>query len=564
MAAVPADVAAAPGAGTPSWRSRLRLALIVVTAAAVAVLAFVYRFNTPEGSIGGFTNDQFAHLMRAEMMLRGQQPLRDFADAELRGAWPALSYAVPTWAQQIGGRTLLSEAYVTLGALAIAHALVFLFALALSGRWWAALLAASVAIVTAPRAYSYPKVLMLALGVVAIRLAMSTPSPLGLGLAALVTAVATLFRHDCGVYVAAGVIAGLVALDPAPRVAGRRLGAYAGFTAAWLLPSAIWVQVYGGIPSYIRGALVTAAHEADRTQVELPALWALSPGTSDGLVGVTYYAFWIVLVVAAAILAIRWFDEARFRPADRATACGLIAMAALANHFLMRGSLSQRIGDAAIPVVALLAWSIAAASGISPPAVRRLATAVPAALLVLILAAASSYGGVARRFDESGLTESWQKAADRFTEVGAGLRRLPPVDWSGFRRDRSLPQAARYIAECTSPDDYLLVAAEAPEIHVFARRRFAGGQASVSMGLYTSPADQQRAISRLREQSVPIVLAEASRFQSEFIFTYPLLARYIADHYRQAGAIDDRFLVFVAANRTPRRADPYSGLPCFL
>ena len=63
-----------------------------------------------EGSLGGFTNDQFAHLMRAEMMLRGQQPLRDFADAELRGAWPALSYAVPAWAQQIGGRTLLPEA----------------------------------------------------------------------------------------------------------------------------------------------------------------------------------------------------------------------------------------------------------------------------------------------------------------------------------------------------------------------------------------------------------------------------------------------------------------------
>jgi len=108
------------------------------------------------------------------------------------------------------------------------------------------------------------------------------------------------------------------------------------------------------------------------------------------------------------------------------------------------------------------------------------------------------------------------------------------------------------------------VAAEAPEFHVFARRRFAGGQASVSMGLYTSPADQQRAIARLREQSVPIVLAEASRFQSEFIWTYPLLARYIADRYRQAGTIDDRFLVFVDAKRTPRRADPYSGLPCFL
>ena len=115
-----------------SWWQWWRVVLAALIATAIVMAAFVYQFNTPEGSLGGFTNDHFAHLMRTEMLLRGEQPLRDFADAELRGAWPALSYAVPAWAQQIGGRTLLSEAYLTLGALAIAHAIVFLFALGLS------------------------------------------------------------------------------------------------------------------------------------------------------------------------------------------------------------------------------------------------------------------------------------------------------------------------------------------------------------------------------------------------------------------------------------------------
>jgi hypothetical protein len=138
------------------------------------------------------------------------------------------------------------------------------------------------------------------------------------------------------------------------------------------------------------------------------------------------------------------------------------------------------------------------------------------------------------------------------------------VDWSEFRNDSSLPQAARYVAECTSPDDYLMVAAEAPEIYVFAHRRFAAGQGALSMGLYTSQDDQRRALSKLAGQSVPIVLADASRYQSEFIWTYPLLAQYIEKHYRQAGMIDGRFLVFVETNRPPRRVDPYSGLPCFL
>ena len=78
------------------------------------------------------------------------------------------------------------------------------------------------------------------------------------------------------------------------------------------------------------------------------------------------------------------------------------------------------------------------------------------------------------------------------------------------------------------------------------------------------PAVVRKALARLAGQSVPIVLAEASRYQSEFVFTYPLLAHYISEHYREAGTIDGRFLVFVDASRTPKRDDPYSGLPCFL
>ncbi len=569
MSVVISDVQeAAPAQDRQTRRRAVRWGPAIAIAGAtvaIAAVAFVYRFNTPEGSLGGFTNDQFAHLMRAEMLLRGQQPLRDFRDAELRGAWPALSYAVPAWAQEFGGRTLLPEAWLTLGAIAIAHALVFPLAFALSGRLWVALLATAAAILTTPRAYSYPKVLMLALGVAALRFAMSSPSALALGLAAVVTAVATLFRHDCGVYIAAGMIAGLIGLGGDARTVSRRLGLYTAFTGLCLLPSAIWVQVYEGIPSYVRSALVTAANEATRTKIELPPLWSFTPATSEGLVGLTYYAFWIVLLAAAVVLAIRAFDdESPLSAAERGTALGLLATATLANYFLLRGSLSQRLGDAAIPVIALAAWTAGRASWEASPAMRRSTMAVPGALLLAICAAAASDGDVGQRLDQSGMTHSWERAAERFMAVSDSLRRLPPKDWRGFEREQWLPQAARYIAECTTPDDYLLVAAEAPEIHVFAHRRFAAGQAALAMGLYTSQDDQRRALARLSGQSVPIVLADASRFQSEFIWTYPLLARYISDHYREAGTIDDRFLVFVDANRTPRRADPLSGLPCFM
>src|SRR5687767_8659562 len=114
------------------------------------------------------------------MLLRGEQPLRDFVDAELRGAWPAFTYAVSAWAQQIGGKTLLPEAYLTVGSLAFGHALVFLLALTLSKRWWVAFLAAAAAIATVPKLYNYPKVLALAVGVWAIRAVIIKPNTLRL------------------------------------------------------------------------------------------------------------------------------------------------------------------------------------------------------------------------------------------------------------------------------------------------------------------------------------------------------------------------------------------------
>ena len=99
-----------------SWWRVWRIAIAIAAATAVAVVAFTYRYNALEGTRGGLENDHVAHLMRTDMLLQGEQPLRDFAAAEPRGAWPSLSYAVPAWAQTLGGRTLLPEAYLTVGA----------------------------------------------------------------------------------------------------------------------------------------------------------------------------------------------------------------------------------------------------------------------------------------------------------------------------------------------------------------------------------------------------------------------------------------------------------------
>jgi hypothetical protein len=184
-----------------------------------------------------------------------------------------------------------------------------------------------------------------------------------------------------------------------------------------------------------------------------------------------------------------------------------------------------------------------------------------------MLVAVCITGEVRREIDTGALTDSWENAQQRFDRVRTELMSLPPTDWSHVDARGTL-RAARYVAQCTGPEDYLLVAAYAPEIPVFARRRFAAGQPTVANSFYTSEVDQHRAVERLQTQSVPIILAADQAYDEEFASDYPLLARYVEAHYRVAGTIDTgrddlRFRVFVENGREPRRTDRVLGLPCF-
>lgn len=555
-------------AGGTWWRP-WRIAVAAVATLGVAACAFAFRFNALGGVLGGFDNDHFTRLIRADVMLQGEQPLRDFVDAELRGAWPALTYAASEWAQQVGGRTLLSEAYLTVGLLAFSHALVFLLALDLSKRWFVALLAVVSAMATMPKIHNYPKVFTLVLGVWVLRVVASRPTVLRLAAAALVTAIATVFRHDYGVYVAAGIAAALVARDIGQwHVAVRSLGIYAALTAAWLLPSAIWVQLYVGIPEYVRTALATVAAERTRTPLFLEQFDLAAPFAGEGPEFITYYAFRAVPVLAAVALIacmLAW-KKVRLSPQERATAVGLIAMVLLVNMFFLRANLSARLGDAAVPVVLLAAWIVGAAALWTSPLMRVPLMAVPVALLAAMILGAVVFSNAAHELDTAGLSDSWGKTTRRFHDVREELSRLPPVAWSDDEAQGTL-QAARYVAECTSPDDRLLVIGRLHEIPVFARRRFAAGQPLFELSLYTSEADQRRALAVLATQSVPIVLADTRDFDEGFIEDYPLVARHIADHYRNAGTIDvdhePRMRVLVQANREASRMDPHLNLPCF-
>jgi hypothetical protein len=143
---------------------------------------------------------------------------------------------------------------------------------------------------------------------------------------------------------------------------------------------------------------------------------------------------------------------------------------------------------------------------------------------------------------------------------------LPPEVWTDALSQGTLV-AARYLAECTGPDDRVLLATYAPQVPVFARRRFAAGQGTFGLAFYESEAQQREAVARLQQQSVPVVIGSYEDFEGEFVGDYRHVYRYVSERYDEAGVLhaDGRplYRVFVARDREPRRIHPELGLPCF-
>lgn len=544
-----------------------RVALAVAVAAAIGVVAFALRFNALGGTMGGFDNDHFVHLIRTDLLLNGEQPLRDFAEAELRGAWPSLGYAASAWAQQLWGRTLLSEAYLTVGGIALTAAGVFLLALHLSGRWSVAFLAVACVLASHPKLYNYEKLLVLFVCAALVRIWVLRPSWAAMGALALWTAVAGLVRHDYAVYVGAAVATALAVHGPAPfTLRARRLAVYGGMTLVLLLPSIVWVQRHLGVAAYVQRTLESVRGESSRTALVWPQLTVSDGWSGDNLAALTYYGAWALVALAGAALVVQALRGRLDAPAA-STGAALVVLAMLAGSFFLRGNLFARFGDAIVPVVLAAAWTAGVLGASAAPRRPRLTLAVVPQVLLFVLAA-QLFSGTEMRYElqAAGLTDSWTRTRKRFDDARADLARLPPRVWSAEGVHGTMV-ASRYLAECTSPTDRVLVATYAPEVPVLARRLVAAGQGTFGLTFYESDAQQDEAVERLSRQSVPVVLGAFDDFEGEFADDYRRVYRYVSAHYVDAGVIDvdgrPRFRVLVESDRQPVRRDPVFGLPCF-
>jgi len=285
-------------------------------------------------------------------------------------------------------------------------------------------------------------------------------------------------------------------------------------------------------------------------------------------VAFNYYLFWALPLAGAVVIAVAVARRRAIRPDahELPFALALVAMTLAVNYFFLRSNLPARFGDAAAPVAVLAAWLAGTRSSIRPGAFFD-ATSVAAALaLALGVGAFVRANDTMRQLEVSGMTSSVQATQEQFQRLRGQLLGLPPREWPVKKQEGALA-VARYLADCTAPDDYVLEAAYADEIPYFARRRFAAGQGYFEFGFLSTEADQRLALARLSRQSVPVAVVPFD-YRDELEKDYPLIAQHLSSRYREVGMVEDHegrpyVRIFVETARRPRGTDATLGFPCY-
>ena len=506
-------------------RSRLspaapRLRSGQATAVAVGVAAFVSRYLTS----GAIENDHFIMLARAQQVLYGDWPVRDFVDPGL-----PLAYLVSTAAAAVFGPTLLVNIVLCILFLCATAAITYGLARRATGSTRAGLLAAAITIVISPRMYNTTKVIV---PVVAIWLAWryaDAPGPRRLVALAAWTATAFLLRHDYVAYVAiSNAVLLAVRHADARREAARRLTAYAGLSLLLISPWLLYVQWYEGVPEYFASALRFVAAEGRRTAVGRP--------------GAGFY----VLAAIPVIGLLASFRKGPFlNAAQLASACVLVL---LIDIVFLRDVLAARLPDVVAPIAVVAA---AVAGHLFPP--RAVGRAALAALAVGVLCA------IAPLAARPGTLPTPLALARQAMRVTRRLEYAAPE----IQPNPSLAPLVSYLARCTRPADRVLVGGFGPEIPVLAHRPFAGGLPTWIPGYYDDPADIARAVGQLRREEVgAAILLDGS---AVLMNSWPDLGRWVHDQGLEEHAvpsIDPRVRVWLPRFAPATPAEPGTGLPC--
>jgi hypothetical protein len=559
--------------------TRVRLVLPWLAATAVFLLAWVLRFNDPEGTFGGLTDDHMFYAVQGWQLLYGELPDRDFNDP---GA--PLTYVV-SWALQVLlGRSVWSEYVFCVLALSIGSAATCLLAARATGSTLLGAAAALLEIALRPRLYNWPKVLVYAVGIAVVWAWISAPRVRRTWMVAAVTAFAFLLRHDHGLYVGGAFGLALLVTPGLAWSARVRHGLlFLAATIVFLLPYLGHLQAYGGIVEHFAAGARYSARDYDRSPLQppvpaFPPVFTAAAGEQDGAWWErdpflvldqqysTWWLYWVMVLIPIAALLLLIGPAGRRAPPwtqERAKVAVLAVLTLVLHYRLVRGNVAGRFGDIAVPIAILFAWSLAAA--FRTPRLRRVVLGAAAITVALGTAAvlARSSGELVRN---SGLLDGLEAASRDGRIVTRILERTWPLeDWTEDTTGQI--GLARYLNACTAPDDRVLITGFWPPVYGLAQRGFAGGRLDLRGGFYDTPRDQQLTVARLQRQSVPIVIGPPAEGVDDFLREFPLVAEYVYREYRHAGDVDLggdlRFGLLVHGRALPQGTYAPLSLPCF-
>lgn len=648
---------------------------LLVASFLVAIVAFSFRFT----SVSGFSNDHFVHLARAQAMLAGDLPIRDYTEEGV-----PLTVLLSAAAQLVFGRSLFAEALLVVTSLSVAAGVTCWLTSRVTGSRLLGVSAALLQVLVYPRSYSHPKMLLYSVFLLCAWWYLNTANRRRHVIPALWTAFAFLVRHDHGVYIglaSASLIAAAHWQEGAARVARRWLE-YGGVTLLCIAPYLAYVQYHQGLLDYFRTGIAISRSEAFRTQfvrltpdpfpagawiawqpvdpsrfpgvrvrwkpdiddarrlalegeigllagefdqnrtwkyqIEPPGRDTLSrlvsraevedtsgfdrvsltfnegPGLVARLFMATkldrvrpgprlawfftdrnvslafFFAIWslplvAVLMVFASREAANATASVAYPTASASFVIVLSALVVVCATGLLRESLSQRIPDIYGSLPMLVACVIAIGWRMRPQGrlARMAAGAVIIALSAGFVLGTFVLGTVLIRLDHSRITAGPSAVWERAQGVFRGTHQWP---WSGQWPAGNGWKVARYVHDCTNPDDRLLVTWFAPEMNVFSQRAFAGGETAL-LPIFRNPSTYEPAVmARLSKQSVPIVLVDPDALE-QFEEIYPAIGEYLDERYHQVGQFspDDRPIdVYVERTRTRTGVDAEFGWPCFV
>jgi hypothetical protein len=505
-----------------------------------------------------FYNDSFDRISRARQIARyGEWPFRDFLDPGY-----FMTEFVSAGLQLLLGDSLLGDVLLSSVCIATGTVLVAALSLQASRSLIAALAVSLLALLALPRGYDFDKVLFYPFVLALCWRYVDVPGAKRVWMLAAGVVVAALFRYDTAIYaVAAAVVAFIVVHAGDWRMLWRRLGLLAAAVTCLSLPALAFLQLTAGVPAVVDQVVTYAVREGTGTRiVTLPAI-SLDSGvwTFENANAFLYYLFHALPLAGVFILLVKGWSHSTSRN-EIAKVASLSVLCLILNFFILRHPIAARAGGMIGPAAILASWMFRSVWQVRGPAARLLLRTGSVVVLGLFVWSLSTAAVWEERLPQDVASPS------RFIGLLKTVAASPPD--ADLIRSRALTALSLYVRECTRPDDRILVTLFAPEIAFFAQRGFAGGLAALHGVHWSEPRFQQRSLQHLIGYPPALIIQRPGG--TEFREIYPILARYVSEHYRSVGTTEslvgpgpESLLLLVRNDRSASGRHSASALPCF-